>query len=358
MANFFRTVATLVFLAFLYAGLAVVLPHLFGSGREAVVAAATPKGLLNGGVTAALDSQVVSALPRTPAIDGVMAGLTYLALNDAGPQVRAGCPGWLYIAEEITYQKGGARNLEARVRLAAKIRDLFAKRGLPLVVVPVPDKSMMVPDGLCGLAVAPQAKARFAAWREKSAALGLDQVDLVPDFPKDGFLRTDTHWNTDGARFAAGRIAAEITRRLGPGAQKVTLTESPPKPRVGDLMRLASLDRSYSWSGPAPDIQSEVSIEIARSGGLLDDVPAPTVVLAGSSFSRNSGFADFLAAAAAREVAQKSRDGGGFAGALLDILENTPQILDETRLVVWELPVRTLTQPLTEAERRFLGDNT
>ena len=123
-------------------------------------------------------------------------------------------------------------------------------------------------------------------------------------------------------------------------------------------MRLSNLDHSYEWSGPAPDIQSETALKITRTGGLLDDVAAPSVVLAGSSFSRNSGFADYLSAALSREVAQKSRDGGGFAGALLDIIENSPQILKETRLVVWEMPVRTLTQPLTEAERRFLGDKT
>ena len=220
MAHLFRALATLCFLGLLYLGLAIVVPHLIGSGREAIVEAATPRGLLNGGVTAAVDKQVVAALPRTPALDGVMAGLTYLALDDAGPQVRAGCPGWLYIAEEVTYQKGGAENLKARVRLAAKIRDVFAAQGVALVVMPVPDKSMMVPDGLCGLAVSPQAQGRLSAWRTESAALGLDQVDIVLGFPKDGFLRTDTHWNTDGARFAADRLATEITKRLGPGTEK------------------------------------------------------------------------------------------------------------------------------------------
>lgn len=357
MATFFRAIATLGFLALVYAGLAFVLPHLFGSGRESIAAAA-PKGMLNGSVTAAVDKQVVSALPRTPAIDGVMAGLTYLALDDAGPQVRAGCRGWLFIAEETTYQKGGEENLKARVRIAAKIRDTFAKKGIALVVMPVPDKAMMSRDALCGLPVTPQSQWRFEAWHSESAPLGLDQVDVVTGFPREGFLRTDTHWNVAGARYAAGRLAAELIKRLGPGQEKVSLAETEPKLRIGDLMTLSGLDHSYEWSGPAPDMQAEVSSTITRSGGLLDDVAAPSVVLAGSSFSQRSGFADFLSADMSREVAQKSRDGGGFAGALLDILMNAPQILDQTRLVVWEMPVRTLTQPLTEAERRFLGEKT
>lgn len=356
MADLFRTIATLGFFALIFPGFGFVVAHLAGPAKEPVLAAAHGKNLIDGRVTAVLDKQVVGALPGTPTLDGLMAGLTYLVLDDAGPQVRAGCPGWLFITEEIAFQKGGDANLAARLKIAAKVRDAMKARGVEMLVMPVPDKISVSRDGRCGLPVSRQAQGRLAAWRAGTADLGLQQVDVITGFPADGYLRTDTHWNVEGARYAAGKLAAAITARLGPGAEKVELTQGPPQPRIGDLMTLSGLNRSYTWSGPAPDMQSEVSSRIIRSGGLLDDVPPPSVVLIGTSFSLRSGFPDFLAAALSREVGQKSREGGAFAGAMLEILLDNPHVLDGTRLVVWELPVRTLTYPLTEAERRFLGD--
>lgn len=356
MADLFRTIATLGFFALIFPGFGFVVAHLAGPAFEPVRAAAHGKNLIDGHVTAVLDKQVVGALPGTPTLDGLMAGLTYLVLDDAGPQVRAGCPGWLFITEEIAFQKGGDANLAARLKIAAKVRDAMKARGVEMLVMPVPDKISVSRDGRCGLPVSRQAQGRLAAWRAGTADLGLQQVDVITGFPADGYLRTDTHWNVEGARYAAEKLAAAITARLGPGAEKVELTQGPPQPRIGDLMTLSGLNRSYTWSGPAPDMQGEVSSRIIRSGGLLDDVPPPSVVLIGTSFSLRSGFPDFLAAALSREVGQKSREGGAFAGAMLEILLDNPHVLDGTRLVVWELPVRTLTYPLTEAERRFLGD--
>lgn len=356
MANLARILATLAFFALMLVGLGFVVRHLSGEGGHAVAAAFTSRNLLDGRFSAVLDKQVVAAVPRLTGLEDIASGLSYRVLGDAGPQVRAGCDGWLFLAEELLEVRRGERHLAARVRLAGKLRDAFAARNIALVVMPVPDKAELAPDGLCGLGVSRQAQARRAQWSRETATLGLDQVDIADGWPRHAFLRTDTHWNVAGAGFAARRLGAAVDRRLGPGETKVTLDETAPKPRVGDLTRLAGLARTWQWSGPAPDEVPEVRARIARSGGLLDDVAAPAVLLAGSSYSLNSGFLEQLQAAIGREVAQKSREGSGFSGVLLDILDTTPDMLDGVRLVVWEFPMRALTLPLTEAERRHLGD--
>lgn len=356
MSRLARTLATLSFLALMLAGLGFVVAHVAGPAGGRIAADASLKTVLNGQLTAALDRQVVAALPRLTTLEDAISGLSYRLLGDAGPQVRAGCPGWLFLAEELTEPRDGAAHLAARIRLAAKLKAALAAQGVPLVVLPVPDKADLAGAHRCGLAIAPAAAARARAWRRDSAALDLDQVDIAAGWPQDGSLRTDTHWNDTGARFAAGRVAEHVTRRLGPGTDKARVETGPPQQRVGDLMRLAGLARTWPWSGPAPDRQGEVTTTFTRSGGLLDEVSGPTVLLAGSSYSRNSGFLDYLQGALQREVAQKSQDGGGFAGPLIDILTREPQMLSQVRLVVWEFPMRTLTQPLTPAERSFLGD--
>lgn len=360
MTSFARALATLAFLALMLTGLGSVVAHLSGREvRDKLAALATPADVLKGRLTAALDKEVVAALPKMTTLDDIVSGLSYRVLGDAGALVRAGCPGWLFYAEELVETPDGQANFAARLKIAERIRDALKARNVALVVLPVPDKAVLAQEKLCGLAVSGQSRWRMEAWWKESRPLGLDQVEIAPGWPaSDGFLRTDTHWNVAGARFAAARVAEAVNRGIGAGAQAVKLEETAPKPRVGDLVRLAGLERAWPWSGPAPDHEPEVSTRIARSGGLLDDVPAPRVVLAGSSFSRNSGFLDFLQAGTRGEVAQRSRDGSGFAGQLLEILMDQPDILAQTRLIVWEFPMRALTRPLSDAERRFLGDAT
>lgn len=357
MASLARILATLAFLALMLTGLGFVAAHLAGAAGGRIAAQASVKGVLDGTLTAAVDKSVAAALPSLAGLEDIVSGLAYRMLGDAGPQVRAGCPGWLFLAEELVETRGGDAHLAERVRLAARIKAAVEAKGVALVVLPVPDKADLARTALCGLAVSDQARRRAEAWRRQSAGLGLDQVDIAADWPQGAVLRTDTHWNDDGAAFAAHRVAEHVVRRLGPGTEPARVVVGPPKDRIGDLMRLAGLSRSWPWSGPQPDRQPEVTTEFSRSGGLLDDVPAPTVLLAGSSYSRNSGFLDYLQDTLDREVAQKSQDGGGFAGPLLDILAKEPELLSQTRLVVWEFPMRVLTQPLTPAERTFLGDD-
>ncbi|MFG1397775.1 alginate O-acetyltransferase AlgX-related protein [Roseixanthobacter pseudopolyaromaticivorans] len=342
------------FLLVCFVGMAASLPYLWSEKARAAYAPLTVSTLLNGQFTATFDRTFATGVPHSEALDGAVAGALYAAIGDAGPLVRAGCPGWLFLAEEILEVRNGDTFLAARVRLARKIAADLAKRGVALVVLPVPDKVDLAHDETCGLPVAEQARNRFASWRGNSEGNGLRQANLALNWPTPGFLRTDTHWNTTGAGFAAGQVAAIAKSILGTGTTPVALAEGPVHPRPGDLMRLANLRSTAAIFGPAPDDVRDISATLTRSGGLLDDVPAPAIILAGSSYSLNSGFLEQLQAALAREVVQRSLAGGGFAGAILDLLERHADLLPRTKLVVWEWPVRALTQPLTDAERRYL----
>ncbi|MGH7756119.1 MAG: alginate O-acetyltransferase AlgX-related protein, partial [Vulcanimicrobiaceae bacterium] len=115
------------------------------------------------------------------------------------------------------------------------------------------------------------------------------------------------------------------------------------------------LDRAPPALRPPSDLERRSNVQWQPAGGLLDAGPAPTVLLAGSSYSKNSGFANDLGLALGREVVQLSQDGGGFDGAILALLETRPALLAQAKVVVWEWPERALTQPLTDAERSFLS---
>ncbi len=303
-----------------------------------------------------LDASAAHDAPRWPAMEGLINGLRYRLLADVGPQVRAGCPGWLYLAEETVEVQDGGANLVARIGIAQKLAREFRDRGVRLLIVPVPDKVSETDIGRCGLAVSAQASHRLDAWRNGTARLDAIQVDADARWPKPGFWRTDTHWDRTGSRYVAALIATAGAAVLTPADHAaVTLDPAgPPQERPGDLVTLAGLDRSPRWLAPAPEMEQVETARVTRAGGLLDAADTIPVILAGTSYSLNSGFIDYLEVALQAPVLQLSQLGGGFSGAILDLLEHRPALLQSAKLVIWEWPERALTLPLTAEEVAYL----
>ncbi len=353
-----RLLSSIGFLVLIFAGLASLVVHAVVKRENGIGEEWSWRTLVDGRFTAALGRSVDEAMPKSVTLNGWIDGLLYWTLGDAGPQVRVGCDGWLYLSEELVETPHGDAHLAQRVKLAGAIAAELARKGARLVIVPVPDKALAATEGLCGLKASAQARHRFDMWKQQSASLGLTQVDIGKSWPSPGYWRTDTHWDQKGAHYAAGRVSDAIKEMLGPGSVDMELKVLPEqRDRVGDLTTLAGLARTAALFGPAPDREYPVDLKIKRSGGLLDEVPAPDALLVGSSYSLNSYFYEYLQAATSREIVQKSLAGGGFAGAMLDVLENNPGVLEQVRLVVWEWPVRTLTLPLSAQEKKFLADH-
>lgn len=350
-----RFISTLLFLLTCMAGLVVVVRGMLSAPGQKLLASMEWGMVLDGRFTAKVDRAVIGFLPTSKSLSGFIDGALYAAIGDAGAQVRAGCPDWLYLAEELIEFPGAQDHLSARAMLARKINAELVSRGIRLIVLPVPDKAMLVPEGHCGLPVSDMTESRPARWAKSAALLRLNQVDLVKGWPKPGFWRTDTHWDRQGAAFAAKRTAEDLSRLIGVGDEEIVLERAAQAlDRVGDLTRLANLEYSAELFGPRPDREVVETASVKRTGGLLDETPGPQVLLAGSSYSLNSGFIDYLQVEARREIVQKSRAGGGFAGALLDILNADPGLLNEIKVIIWEWPMRSLDQPLTDDEKRYL----
>lgn len=290
---------------------------------------------------------------------------SWLAIGDLGPQVRQGCTGWLFLAEELTPQRDALDHQRDRARAVVEIRDQLRQRGIQLVVALVPDKSRIDARKLCDLHRPPVFENRLRAWIGDLKAAGVAVVDTTPALQslqergKEPFLRTDTHWNEAGAAAAAQAVAHGV-RSLGIDLephQDYDIQAAVPATRPGDLVRLAGIDGlPLAWQ-PAPEqaVGSSFTVRKTADGAapavrsaedeLFGDQNLPTVALLGTSFSRNSHFSDFLAAALQSPVASFARDGGNFwgsAGAYFgsDAFRQTPP-----RLIVWEIPERTLQLP-------------
>jgi alginate O-acetyltransferase complex protein AlgJ len=346
-------VRAILVLVVIFSGFAAVL----AGGHETileVVGSTTRTDLIEGHFAQKIDKTIFRAVSRSTALDGLVAGVQYRLLGDAGPQVRAGCGDWLYSIEELRAERDDRQNMLARAELLSQLVRAVKARGAIPVIVPVPDKAEQVEDQLCGL-TAHQSRLRDQFWSEMAGLDGAIVIDVRKNWPRPGYWRTDTHWDQSGARFAADKVAQAINTAIGPGEDHVRLVEGTIREHAGDLSRLAGLTDAPAYLAPAPEQEKEIKAEIEHSGGLLDDTPVTTVILAGSSFSLNSGFFDFLEMSLSREVAQVSQPGGGFAGALLETLQKRASSLAKARAVVWEWPMRSLVAPLSESERSFMN---
>ena len=173
----------------------------------------------------------------------------------------------------------------------------------------------------------------------------------------EGYYRTDTHWNERGARRVAEAIAADLRRwGLAPAAQLTfDVTAEPGRERVGDLIRLAGLDRVSRPMRPRGDLESPVRIKQTskQAVGILDDVAAPEVTVIGTSFSRRGGFIGYMSLVLAAPVANMAQDRAGVFTAAIDYFRNPAFTETPPRVIVWEIPERLLDEPIAASDERW-----
>jgi alginate O-acetyltransferase complex protein AlgJ len=303
-------------------------------------------------------------LPSREQLDTAAAALRYRFFGDLGAQVREGCPGWLFYAAGLRVQTGAQAGAQAafgqRLALMRSVVRTLRASGIEVIVLTVPDKSRIERAALCGLRQADDMQLRWQRWQANLAAEGVrvDDLEAALAAVKPAFFRTDVHWNQRGAAAAATLVAAKV-RPLLPKAAAQQFTRhaaARAQERVGDLLVLAGLDQAAPRWRPPFDVEAPETIMAMAKGGLLDEPTPPAVMVLGSSYSRRSNFVESLAMALARDVWNRSVDGGEFAGALRAALQERARWPASTHVVIWELPELALSLPLGEAEQALLHD--
>ena len=354
-------VVAVILMGFLFAGLlfniqfaattALLLPH-----------AVTRAGMLDGTVSKELASRMADT-PIAADAARMQRALGWLTLGDLGPRVRQGCPGWLFLRDELNVYADGDRHLATRADTVAAVQRELASHGIALLVAVVPDKSRIEPQHLCGLYRPASLNARLNDWTSRLAALGVPVVDLgaaLRGVPGDAFFRTDTHWTQDGAGAAARAVAQRIRamgepRDLSAASQPgYRVADKPPARRPGDLVRLAGLDAlPVSWQPRAEIVTGRDYLHVAQAAASADDLfgdaDVPGIAVIGTSYSTTSDFVPQLALALGKGVGNFARDGGKFGGSAHAYFASAAYAQTPPKLVVWELDERDLQAPL-EAE--------
>ncbi|MFU2025258.1 alginate O-acetyltransferase AlgX-related protein, partial [Bordetella avium] len=204
--------AGLVLLIFMIVGVASNAWWTWGEDHAVLPEDVSLSRVLDGGVTHDL-SERLADMPFSSEAARLQRGLGWLTLGDLGARVRQGCPGWLFLSDELELHRGADANAQARAHLVAQVREALAAQGVGLLVAVVPDKSRIEAEHLCGLRRPAVLQDRVTRWIDDLRAKGVTAIDLTSPLQtlgKDAYYRNDTHWNEAGAGVAARAVADAI----------------------------------------------------------------------------------------------------------------------------------------------------
>lgn len=287
----------------------------------------------------------------------------YVLTQGAGDQVRLGRDEWLFSVEELQFYPNAAADQAERVRRVAGISAGLQRKGVELLVVLVPDKARVQSAQMAGGAYPSWYSSRYATVLQGMQSQGVNTVDVFPAMQTAAqthplFYRTDTHWNQAGAQLVATLVAKRLSQGgpIAPETQFATTQAAQPNERVGDLLNMMGLAHMPNALRPNPDAERVAQTEktsAAPAVGLLGDVNMP-VVLVGTSYSRRANFHGYLQGALQAEVLNVATDGGGFIQSMADYLKDESFSTSPPQWVVWEIPERVFSAPLTDAEKAAL----
>ena len=354
----FQLLSGIVLLAVLAIGLSSSIYVLFFSRDRFSVGEVSWRAFARGEMTSNLSEFLKHHIPFADGLVTADRVIGWLVVGDLGPRVREGCDGWLFLIDELEIHRDGDAAFRFRLRIIDAVAKFLQRRGIALLIVPVPDKSRVEATQLCGIRRPKLLGGRLEQFTSRLQENKIRFVDIYGALAALGgerYYRTDTHWNEPGARRAAEEIAASLQHlKLAPASKESfrVITE-PPHERIGDLIHLAGLDHVPWPLRPRGDLEAPSRIEqkTTREVGPFDDIPPPEVVVIGTSFSRRANFTQFLSLLLGAPVANMAKDGGGLVTAALAYFSNPAFTETPPRVVIWEIPERILDNPITKSEQ-------
>ncbi|MCQ2005932.1 alginate O-acetyltransferase [Rhizobium sp. NRK18] len=311
---------------------------------------------VDGDATKDMDHLYKTSLPHREVAIGVVGAARYALLGAGRDGVVVGKDGWLFTEEE--FRPISEADIEDAVARIAEVRDELRAAGSELVVVPIPAKADVYAEHLGTIMSGDAIRNAYGTFNTSLKAAGITTVDsrqaLIADKEKAGvFLQSDTHWTPDGAQVVAGAIGQAVNGAgLDFAKEEVKGKTEKPVEFWGDLTKFITSPDYAATAGlkqeKVPLFRAELQKEDAATDIFGSDDAGVPVVLVGTSYSANENwsFQDFLEMSMSTDVLNLAKEGMGPGVPMLDFLKSDTFKSTPPQLVIWEFPVRYLSQDI------------
>ena len=304
-------------------------------------------GVLKGTLTSSFDSAYKSAMPHRDASIGLIGAARYVLAGEGRKGVVAGKDGWLFTSEEA---RAPIKDLDQSIDQIILVQAELARLGTTLIIVPVPGKIDVEADKANSPQLSENMKQLYDTFYSGLQRAKIDVVDTRPALValgNDAFFATDTHWTIAGARAVAQTVAA--SGLIAHGQAEMTVEPLPTKTMAGDLVSYVTTDTMAPLIGLAPETVAPYLVNIADNGDLGDLFGPQTVdiVLVGTSYSANPdwSFSEALKLSLKADVLNAAAQGLGPVKPMTDYLASDALHEAAPKIVLWEFPLRYLTDP-------------
>lgn len=237
------------------------------------------------------------------------------------------------------------KSIDSNTALIKDTRDALQARGVKLIVLMLPDKTLFYQDKLpADKTLSPQVKERYQTIYGKLKQAGIPTFDdaavlkQVQSSGKDVFYRTDQHWAqpaADATAVATAELIKQVEPNLkGSAGSGMKLGNEFKERRFGDLAERFLTEDQRKATGR----ETFVVRRQDTSGGLLDSAPAPVHVTGHSMVQPYFGFPQKLSNVLDRPVSVNWKPGNiGHWVMLLEYLESADFKKNPPQVLVWQM---------------------
>lgn len=238
--------------------------------------------------------------------------------------------------------------------LIGALAEALEATGTTLIYVPVPTKSLVLPQYLPEAAlqygfdygVAEVAYKGVVEKLNKQGVVTVDVLDAMRNVPhgKPAFLQADFHWTSAGAEAAAKAVADRISKLPGFDAVAHDVFETHALGQVQIISTMRRVLQEYCTKALPPAVtEGYRTTEIAPAAADIfgDQQSEHSIVLVGTSFSdlAASNFAGFLSQSLQRPVTNFAISGGDQFGSITSYMTSEAFLQSRPKVLIWENPI-------------------
>lgn len=287
------------------------------------------------------------------------------------PSVRGDDPGWFFLVKELKHLSSGrfwekswkevAANGTDPIPSILEFHTLLSKRGIRLILVPIPAKAAIYPDKLAN-GFKPEEVEPLAPMLELIRKAGVSVIDLEPHFlemraanpEKWLYCRQDAHFSPSAIELAAKLIADEAAVNQAGGDVAFSLSAPEMLGIEGD-----QIDGS-EWKGSVAPESLEVRYVKSKGGEVIVPDPESSVLLLGDSHTlvfqagkengmhcTGAGIFDHLSSRIGFAPDLVGVRGSGLVQARKQLFYRaaaSPGYWDSKKVVIWLFSAREFTQ--------------